>query len=54
MRYSHIFMVSLCVLLTVSGTIYAGTTGKVAGFIKDKNTGNPLPGAAVIVKGTVL
>jgi len=32
----------------------AGTTGKIAGRITDKETGNPLPGVNVVVKGTYL
>ena len=32
--------------------IVAGTSGAVSGFIRDKETGNPLPGAAVIVENT--
>ena len=52
MKHLRIFTISLILLLTVSETVYSGTTGKIAGFIKDKDTGNPLPGAAVVVKGT--
>ena len=32
----------------------AGTTGKLTGVVTDKATGQPMPGAAVSVKGTVL
>ncbi len=32
--------------------LYAGTTGKIAGVVKDKETGEPLPGANVIIVGT--
>jgi hypothetical protein len=33
---------------------FAGTTGKLAGFIKDKKTGEPLPGVNVMIKGTTM
>ncbi|MBD3224185.1 MAG: TonB-dependent receptor plug domain-containing protein, partial [Caldithrix sp.] len=33
---------------------YAGTTGKIAGKVVDANTGEPLPGANVIIEGTLL
>jgi len=43
-------------LQTIAGTIslLAGTTGKIAGKITDKSTGEPLIGANVIVSGTSL
>jgi hypothetical protein len=34
------------------GTLYAGTTGKIAGRVFDKETGDPLPGANVVIVGT--
>ena len=43
----------ICVLLCFASHLYAGTTGKIAGVIKD-DQGNPLPGANVIVEGTRL
>ncbi len=46
-------LVFLLVLAFVPA-IYAGTTGKIAGQIKDKATGEPLPGVNVIISGTVL
>ncbi len=33
---------------------FAGTTGKIAGVVKDKSTGEPIPGANVIIEGTTL
>lgn len=32
--------------------IWAGVTGKIAGFITDAKTGEPLPGVNVVLKGT--
>lgn len=43
---------ALLVLLAV--TAYAGTTGKISGVVTDAKTGQPLPGVAVSVEGTVL
>ncbi|HXF99868.1 MAG TPA: TonB-dependent receptor, partial [Bacteroidota bacterium] len=34
--------------------LVAGTTGKIAGMVRDKSTGEPLPGANVVVEGTTL
>ena len=33
---------------------YSGTTGKVAGFVRDGETGDPLPGVNVILDGTTM
>ncbi len=35
-------------------TADAGTTGKIRGTVKDKQTGEPLPGANVVIRGTSL
>ena len=34
--------------------IFAGTTGKIAGVVTDKSTGEPLPGVNLVVEGTML
>ncbi len=41
-------------LLLAGESIYAGQAGKIAGYIKDKDTGEPIIGANVIVEGTFL
>jgi len=38
----------------VPSVLLAGTTGKIAGVIRDQSTKEPLPGANVIVEGTTL
>lgn len=43
---------ALIVLLAM--TAYAGTTGKISGVVTDAKTGQPLPGVAVSVEGSVL
>jgi hypothetical protein len=35
-----------------AGTTFAGTAGKIAGVVKDAESGVPLPGASIMVKGT--
>ena len=42
----------LLLLLLTPFFVYSGTTGKLAGTIKDAETGEPLVGAAVMVEGT--
>lgn len=52
MKPQIIFIVLFIITSTTS--IIPGTTGKIAGIITDENTGDPLPGATVIVEGTQL
>lgn len=41
-----------CALATLYGTsLRAGTTGKIAGQVTDRATGQPIPGAAVLIEG---
>ena len=42
----------LLLILLAPFIIYSGTTGKLAGTIKDAQTGEPLVGANVIIEGT--
>ncbi|MDZ7267073.1 MAG: TonB-dependent receptor [candidate division KSB1 bacterium] len=42
------------VLLLSGGLLFAGTTGKIAGRVIDKQTGEPLAGASVMIVGTTL
>jgi outer membrane receptor protein involved in Fe transport len=41
-------------IFALSCPLWSGTTGKIAGTIVDKKTGEPLPGAMVMVRGTTL
>ena len=34
--------------------VMGGTTGKIAGFVKDSETGEPLPGVNIIIEGTTM
>jgi hypothetical protein len=50
-------MVIMLVFLTAFGassSLYAGTTGKIAGVVVDATTGEPLIGATIVVVGTKL
>jgi len=39
-------------LLLLSSLVFAGSTGKIKGVITDKATGEPVPGASVMIVGT--
>ncbi|MCI0697260.1 TonB-dependent receptor [candidate division KSB1 bacterium] len=48
-------MLALAALaVTWHGVVSAGTTGKLAGEVKDKETGEPLPGVNVVLEGTTI
>jgi outer membrane receptor protein involved in Fe transport len=44
----------LVIVVIIPFFLYAGTTGKISGTIKDAATGEPLQGATVILEGTAL
>lgn len=44
----------VCVLALAAGGLFASTTGKIAGRVFDKGTGEPLVGANVVIEGTRL
>ena len=48
--WARLSVVLLVMLLAAAA--FAGTTGKIAGAITDKQTGEPLPGVNVIIAGT--
>jgi len=45
-------LLAICMLALLCSAVFAGTTGKITGVVKDADTGEPLPGANIIVKGT--
>ena len=45
------FMICIFVLM-ISAVLFAGTTGKIAGVIKDAATGEVMPGVNVLLEGT--
>jgi outer membrane receptor protein involved in Fe transport len=52
-KYRVLTVSILCSMLFIE-ILFAGTTGKIAGRILEKDSGNPLPGVNVVVKGTFL
>jgi hypothetical protein len=44
----------ITVILLLQGTLFPGTTGKIAGIIKDSQSGEPLFGVNVLVDGTTM
>ncbi len=46
------YMVSVVLGIAFTGMLYAGTTGKIVGKVVDKQTGEALPGAGVIIQET--
>ena len=50
-RAPHIF---LFLVLWLPTLLFAGTTGKIAGVVTDKETGEPLPGVNVFLEGSSL
>ena len=49
---NRLSVVLLVVLL--ASAAFAGTTGKIAGTVIDKQTGEPLPGVNVVIAGTTI
>jgi outer membrane receptor protein involved in Fe transport len=52
MKHLTIFCLLICIFIT--GTVYPGTTGKIAGKITDAATREPLISVSIIIKGTSL
>jgi len=53
-RTTAVFLLGLLVLFVFHQATFAGTTGKISGKIVDAETGVPLPGANVVIKGTLM
>ncbi|MCL5021484.1 MAG: TonB-dependent receptor, partial [Bacteroidetes bacterium] len=54
MNKSLQIFVGLLLMCSLPPTAWSGTTGKIAGTITDKASGEPLPGANIVVVGTML
>lgn len=50
LRMAFVFIV----LLVMVSLVFPGTTGKIAGVVKDKNSGEPLIGVNIVLEGTTL
>lgn len=53
-RIKIIIIFAICFLILLPLLLFAGITGKIAGAVKDKSTGAPLPGVNVIIFGTTI
>jgi len=51
---SKLCLLILLIALIPATTLFAGTTGKIAGVVTDATSGDPLPGVNVVVDGTAL
>jgi len=47
-------IIVLCFLVLASSSVYAGTTGKISGVVRDAKTNEPLPGCNIVIEGTTL
>ena len=52
-RYKF-YLISFLLVSLIITNIFAGTTGKIAGYVSDASTGEPLPGVNVLIEGTFL
>lgn len=52
--FSRLALGLLALTLILSPYGFSGTTGKISGFIRDAETGDPLPGVNVILEGTLM
>lgn len=50
----HKLSVIFALLMFISFNVFAGSTGKIVGVVKDKNTGEPLIGVNLVLEGTTL
>ncbi len=54
-RYKMIvFMAFIVIFIFSAATLIAGTTGKIRGIVTEAATGEPLAGANVFLRGTLL
>jgi outer membrane receptor protein involved in Fe transport len=52
MKFARVLLIAI--IFGVFDSLFAGTTGKIAGKITDAETGQPLPGVSVIIEGTTM
>ena len=51
-QYKFLFFILLLIFISSSSISFAQTTGKIAGIVTDKDSGDPLPGANIVIDGT--
>ena len=55
MKYINgILIILLIIIFSFISSLFAGTTGKICGYIKDAETGEGLPGTNIIIDGTMM
>lgn len=54
MSSSRLLLLGLSLLGLISSTVHAGTTGKIAGEVTDKDSGLPMPAANIVIIGTTM
>ena len=54
MRRTSLFFFLFIALAFSASAVFAGSTGKIAGKVVEKSTGETLPGANVVIEGTTL
>ena len=47
-------LLTFLLLFSFTGKVYSGTTGKIAGIVKDAATGETIPGCNIIIDGTTI
>jgi len=52
LKWGYTVLLVCIVLFVFSGEVFAGITGKITGKVTDAKTGEPLPGANVVIEGT--
>ena len=52
MRKGTLMLAVIALVVSLPLAAYAGTTGKIQGSVKDAQSGEPLPGANVVLEGT--
>ncbi len=52
-KMRQLLLIAAMVLLTPM-YLFAGNTGKINGVVKDKDTGDPLPGVNIVIDGTTM
>ncbi len=52
--YSRFILAFAASVVFLAAAVFAGTNGKITGVIKDKETGDALPGVNVILEGTTM
>jgi outer membrane receptor protein involved in Fe transport len=53
-RQTKIFILIVALITVITATVFAATTGKIAGFVKDEETKQPIANVKVVVLGTSL